>query len=176
MASDRSIVGGLVYFRELVCGLPNESAPAFLFGNVGEFIASRIFDVKLEHSATAKGIDGRFASGALAGKTVNIKWYAKHEGLLDIRPDALPDYYLVLAGPRTAAASSRGSVRPWLIDAVYVFRAAVLLQSLKQRGVKIGVATSVIRKLWDQAEVYPTPTNRQLVLTNEQREMLALFG
>ena len=79
-----------------------------LLGHVGEFIASRVFDIKLEHSAAAKGIDGRFTSGPLAGQTVNVKWCAKREGLLDIRPDALPDYYLVLAGPKAAPVSSRG--------------------------------------------------------------------
>lgn len=147
-----------------------------LIGHVGEFIASRIFGVELEHSATAKGIDGRFASGALAGKTVNIKWFAKQEDILDIRADGLPDYYLVLAGPRTAQVSSRGAVRPWLIESVYLFEARRLVARIKERGVKIGIATSVIRALWDQAEVYQAQTNRQLVLTNEQRQMLALFG
>jgi len=43
------------------------------------------------------------------------------------------------------------------------------------RGVKIGVATSVRRSLWDKAEVYPAQQNRELVLTEEQRDMLALF-
>jgi hypothetical protein len=112
----------------------------------------------------------------LAGKTVSIKWYAKQEGILDIRPDALPDYYLVLAGPETAPASSRGSVRPWLIESVYLFQAAALVQSLKQRRVKMGVATSVASPMWADAEVYPEQHKRVLVLTEEQRHMLSLFG
>jgi len=47
--------------------------PATL-GHTGEYIASKIFDIELEESASAKGIDGHFRSGSLAGKTVNIKW------------------------------------------------------------------------------------------------------
>jgi hypothetical protein len=42
---------------------------------------------------------------------VNIKWYLKREGLLDTSESVRLDYYLVLAGPRSAAASSRGSTR-----------------------------------------------------------------
>ncbi len=147
-----------------------------LIGHVGEVIASRVFDIKLQHSAAAKGIDGRFTSGPLAGQTVNIKWYAKHEGILDIRPDALPDWYVILAGPRTAPTSSRGSVRPWLIESVYLFEAAALVQSLKQRGVKIGVAASVAKPLWVSAEVYPEQRSQALVLTDEQKEQLRIFG
>jgi len=61
-------------------------------GHVGEYIASNIFGIKLEESAAQKGIDGRFMAGPLAGRTVNIKWYGKMEGLLDITPNHLPDY------------------------------------------------------------------------------------
>ncbi len=147
-----------------------------LIGHVGEFIASRVFDIRLERSAVAKGIDGRFLSGPLAGKTVNVKWYAKHERLLDIRLDALPDYYLVLAGPRTPAASSRGTTRPWLIESVFLFDAQELVAKLRERGVKIGVATSVVRAFWDEAELYPTQRDRELILTAEQQEKLSLFG
>ena len=43
------------------------------------------------------------------------------------------------------------------------------------RGVKIGVATSVRQYLWDEAEVYPTPKNARLMLSEEQREFLAHF-
>ena len=35
-----------------------------------------------------KAIDGRFRSGPLAGKTVNIKIYGKREGLLEFRSHA----------------------------------------------------------------------------------------
>lgn len=35
-------------------------------GHLGEWIASPVFDIALEESATAEGIDGRFCSGTCA--------------------------------------------------------------------------------------------------------------
>lgn len=147
-----------------------------LIGHVGEYIAAEIFGIELEGSAARKAIDGRFASDPLSGATVNIKWYAKQEGLLDLTPESLPDYYLVLAGPRQPAASSRGTHRPWLIRTVFLFEANDLIQELGMRGVKVGIATSVAKEFWAEAEIYPTQANRQLVLSDEQRALLALFG
>ncbi len=147
-----------------------------LIGHVGEFIASRVFGIELEESASAKGIDGHFQGGPLAGMSVNVKWSTKHDGLLNVNPEALPDYYLVLAGPRTPAVSSRGSVRPWVIESVFLFDASSLVARLRQRGVKVGVATSVVRALWDEAEVDPVSRNPALTLADAQREALALFA
>jgi len=76
--------------------------------HVGEYIASKVFGIALEHSAANKGNDGRFISGPLDGKTVNIKWYGKAEGMLDMNASSLPYHHLVLRGPRANAASSRG--------------------------------------------------------------------
>lgn len=85
-------------------------------GHVREFIASVLFDIELNHSATKKGSDGFFRNGTLVGKSVNIKFYGKLEGFLDINTTSEPpDYYLVLAGPRVAASTSRNTERPWLI-------------------------------------------------------------
>jgi hypothetical protein len=39
-------------------------------------------------------------------------------------------------------------VRPWFIDAVYLFDAHRLRDELDQRGVKIGVATSIRNAQW----------------------------
>ena len=64
-------------------------------GHLGEFIAAKIFDIKLADSATNKGIDGHFKNGPLAGRTVNVKLYGKQEGLLDIM--------LLLFGERAAS-------------------------------------------------------------------------
>jgi len=144
-------------------------------GHVGEYIAASIFGIQLEHSAAQRGIDGRFRRGALDGKTVNIKWYAKMEGLLDITPKYLPDFYLVMAGPKFGAASSRGTSRPWRISSVYLFASQALMRILNARGVKIGTATSVPSYLWHEAEVYPTQQNNQLMLSSDQREQLELF-
>jgi hypothetical protein len=92
-------------------------------GHLGEWIASRVFDIELEPSAAATAIDGRFRSAPLAGRTVNVKWYLKREGLLDMSSSPVLDSYLVLTGPASAAASSRESTRPWSVDAVYLFDA-----------------------------------------------------
>jgi hypothetical protein len=144
-------------------------------GHVGEYIAAHVFGIALEHSATHKGSDGRFTCGPLAGRTVNVKWYAKMEGLLDLAVDAIPDYYLVLAGPKSAAVSSRGTTRPWVIASAFLFHVGELVDHLHTRGVKLGVATSVTRPIWDKAEIYPLAANPRLTLSDEQRSLLSLF-
>ena len=103
-----------------------------LRGHVGEWIARQIFGVKLEKSAAHEGIDGHFENPPLAGKTVNVKWYGKREGVLDIRPEAVPDYYLVMTGPQGGARSSRGESRPWVISEVFLFDASALLKQLTE--------------------------------------------
>jgi hypothetical protein len=82
-----------------------------LIGHIGEWIAAKIFNIQLEQSAVNKGFDGSFRSGPLINKTVNVKYYATHDRLLDIRSNALPDYFLVMAGPRPKTLSSRGESR-----------------------------------------------------------------
>jgi hypothetical protein len=42
-------------------------------GDIGEFIASRIFDIELATNAAQAGHDGHFRSSDLAGRTVNVK-------------------------------------------------------------------------------------------------------
>ncbi len=149
-----------------------------LIGHTGEYIAAKVFNIELEQNAAHKAIDGRFTDGFLDGKTVNIKWYAKQEGILDVSPKAPPpDFYLVMTGLEAAAASSRGMTRPWLISRVFLFDARELLRTLRSRGVNgIGTATSIRREYWEGAEIYPTPHNKQLILSDRQKEMLALFG
>ena len=145
-------------------------------GHVGEYIASAIFGIVLEHSAVAKGIDGHFASGSLAGRSVNIKWYGKLQWLLDITPAHPPDDYLVMTGPTTKELSSRGGHRPWLITQVFLFDAAGLIAAIGARGSQIGIATSVPQSFWNAAELYPTNRNTRLVLSPIQRAQLALFA
>ena len=146
-----------------------------IIGHVGEYIASRVFKVKLEQSASQKGIDGYFVDGALAGSSVNIKWYTKRNGLLDLNPNALADFYLVLTGPRSSASSSKGATLPWVIEEVFLFDSEQLIQNLKVRGVKVGVATSVVTDQWEAGQIYPRQYNKQLVLTKDQVEELFLF-
>ncbi|MDP3104550.1 MAG: hypothetical protein Q8M95_08070 [Candidatus Methanoperedens sp.] len=147
-----------------------------LIGHVGEYIASHIFSIELEKSANNKSIDGQFTEGSLSGKTVNIKWYGKQEGILDITPDNLPDFYLVLTGPKSAAVSSRGTTRPWTINSVFLFDANELVTKLKENKVKIGVATSVRSKKWEDAMVYPIQHNSKLALSDGQKGLLQLFS
>jgi hypothetical protein len=145
-------------------------------GHLGEWIAARVFDISLEESATAPGIDGRFRSGPLAGKSVNVKWYLKDESLLDIATSAAPDVYLVLTGPRAAAVSSKGSHRPWVIETVYLVDTTALMTELKNTGVRIGVATSVRAAFWQAAQIYPHPINTTLPLEPNQAAMLSRFA
>ena len=83
-------------------------------GHLGEWVASTVFGVELERSASAAAVDGRFVGGPLRGRSVNVKWYLKREGLLDMTESVELDHYLVLAGPaarlgRREAASDRGA-------------------------------------------------------------------
>jgi hypothetical protein len=144
-------------------------------GHAGEWIAARIFDIELEASASAAAIDGRFRSGPLAGKTMNVKWYLKREGLLDMTKAPQLDYYLVLAGPK-ATARDPNTLRPWLITSVHLFDSPRLLAEQAARSVKVGVASSVTEAQWTAAEIYPTPTNPVLQLTQSQRDQLARFS
>lgn len=137
------------------------------------WIASRIFDIELEESATAP-ISGRFRAYPLAGKTVKVKWYPKREGVLDMTESDTLDYYLVLTGPPSAASTSSGGSRPWHISDVYLFDAHRLLASQRTRGVKIGTASSVPNDLWTAARIYPDPTN-PLPLSREQIARIELF-
>lgn len=145
-------------------------------GHIGEFIASRVFGILLEESAITKGHDGRFSDGPLAGKTVNVKFYGKLEFILDVNSDGIPDYYLVLTGPRATSMTSRGGMRPLVIESAFLFESGPLLAALQDRGVKLGVATSVAKNRWEAAEVYPRPKSVDLVLSSEQRQALALFS
>ncbi|MCL4559892.1 MAG: hypothetical protein M1281_04650 [Chloroflexi bacterium] len=144
-------------------------------GHVGEFIASIIFDVQLMESASYKAIDGIFRSGLQGGKSVNIKWYGKQEGILDITPNALPDFYLIMTGPRSNQPTSRSGTRPWSIEFVYIFLTSDLVSKLTSRGSKIGIAASIPKSLWDQAEIYPNDCSPMLPLLSEQKHLLSLF-
>lgn len=144
-------------------------------GHVGEYIAAHIFNITLERSARKRARDGRFNVGTLAGHTVNVKWYGKEEGVLDLQARGAPDYYLALTGPAGSADSSRGATRPWVIVSAYLFDTRRLLEDLRARRVKIRTGSSIRRALWTAAEVYPEPQNTTLTLSKEQRDLLALF-
>ena len=143
-------------------------------GNLGEYIASKVFDIELLPSGVNPGYDGVFRSGRLAGKTVNVKLYSESTGLLDIASHPA-DYYLVLTGPRPVATGGVRSL-PRRIDAVYLFEMVALRDELVTRGVAIGVATSVRTIHWQQALIYPPHDGAVLSLSPQQLGLLALFA
>ena len=148
-------------------------------GHIGEFVAAAVFDIELNASASHRAIDGRFRSGPLAGRSVNIKFGTRRDGMMNLvaslDPSNHPDFYLVLTGPSIGAVSSRGLSAPWVIQQVYLFEAANLLSKLAVKGAKPGVGTSVRSALWAEAMTYPEAMNPMLEISGEQREALRLF-
>jgi len=50
-----------------------------------------------------------------------------------------------------------------------------LVNELRKRGVKIGIATSVAKPYWKEVEIYPRSINDKLELTKEQVRLIKLF-
>ena len=82
----------------------------------------------------------------------------------------------MLTGPTAPATHSRGAVRPWCITSVYLFDARQLLNELRGRGVKIGVASSVRAAEWEAAQIYPEQHNQVLTLPPAQVDLLWRFA
>lgn len=141
----------------------------FIIGHIGEFIASEIFDIELNASASTRGHDGYFRSGQLASKTVNIKYYSRKGYILDMCKNSAPDYYLVLMG-----SSNKREIAPWDIETVYLFNSEALTRNLEGR-VKIGVATSVKKEYWEAAMIYPNNTCGRINLTEDMLEKLKVL-
>src|SRR5215469_2467889 len=176
MNNDLQFLASLVKSRNTVDGkIANIIGRPTHLQEVGEYIASAIFGIALDDAASRKGSSGRFIHGPLAGHSVDIQWYIKRDGELNIKPDAPPDYYLVLAGPKSGVATMRSLANPWIIESVFLFDAHKLVEVLRERNVKIGAATSVIGVLWDRAEIYPRQVNNLLLLSGDQRSLLDLF-
>ncbi|SDP06292.1 hypothetical protein SAMN04515671_2844 [Nakamurella panacisegetis] len=95
--------------------------------------------------------------------------------ILDTVEPSCPDFYLVLAGPKSSASTSSGGIRPWCVDNVYLFGAKALAADRADRGQKAGVASSVRNELWSAAEIFPQRTGR-VVLTEAQRLILGQFS
>jgi len=146
-----------------------------LNGHIGEYIASKIFRIKLEASATSKGIDGFFIEGSLKGKSVNVKRYGKKENILDISTGTIADYYLVLTGDEGDLSGSKGRTRPLIISQVFLFNMRKLMPILRERGVRIGIATSVRKKDWNEAMIYPVQKSREIVIGDKSIKVLELF-
>jgi hypothetical protein len=173
VAQMASLVRNRNAIDERIAAITNRPVVA---GHLGEWLAAQIFEVQLESSAVAKAIDGRFTRAPLAGKTVNVKWYGKREGLLDMTDSDALDYYLVFTGPKSAATTSVRGTRPMRIDGCYLFDARGLLARQIARGAKAGVAASVLGAEWDVAEIYPTKRSSVLAVGPEEAALLRLFG
>ena len=149
-------------------------------GHFGEFVAAQIFDIRLNKGAAFPGFDGRFRSGELTGKSVNIKYKTKRDGLLNLKKEgeAGPDYYLVMTGPKKRAQPPLGGNRPWVIESVFLFEAEALVRELRNRNPKkkIGVAAGVPVDLWKKAMIYPNGGSPHLPVTEARRRRLALFS
>jgi hypothetical protein len=144
-------------------------------GHLGEWLAFRIFGLTPAVHAAVAGLDGTFSGGPFDGRTVNVKWYLKRDGLLDIT-DTAPDYYLVMTGPMAPAVTSKGTTRPWCIDEVFLFETERLMAELRDRGVAVGPATSLRAVQWAAAQVYPDANNPALALDERQQGLLRLFA
>jgi hypothetical protein len=104
---------------------------------------------------------------------MNPKWYLKREGLLDMSASPALDCHLVLTGPESAAASSRGSTLPWSVDAVCLIDAHQLDDHQTARG-ENWCCPSVLSAQCYAAEIYPRE-NFRFPLTAAQAQMLALL-
>ena len=94
---------------------------------------------------------------------------------MKINEGTLPQFFLVLTGPKAAAGRTAGKPQPWCIEEVYLFNAASLVNDLKTRGVKLGVAASIRSVLWNAARIYPEHPKSPWNLTELQKESLRLF-
>jgi hypothetical protein len=115
----------------------------------------------------------RLPTGRWAGKTVNIKTCGDVLGGIDIGTHPC-DCYLVLTGPpRTGSAGVRH--HRWRTTGVYLFETATLLAVLGERGVKIGIATSLRKADAEAAQVFPRRSESPLQLSADQIALLQLF-
>jgi uncharacterized protein YdcH (DUF465 family) len=152
-----------------IAGIIGHSSQA---NNIADYIASMIFRITRETNGKERGYTGRFTHGPLNRRTVDVQWRLKDDHQLSVRPDFIPDYYLVFAGP---ANQESDHSTPWQIASIYLFDGHNLLNALIERKVQLGSNASVTGPLWDRAEIYPRATNTLLVLGAEERQQLGLF-
>src|SRR5437588_5155010 len=113
--------------------------------SVGEYIASVIFGIALTRKIVVhKNSDGHFVRGPLAGQTVDVQWRTKHDGILHLKTDPLPDYYLVFVRSKDATAVHSLSI-PWVIESAHRSHSAEQLRSLRERVVHLWTRTTITR-------------------------------
>jgi len=146
-------------------------------GYVGNYIAAVIFGLTLHPPGSESRIgDGYFTAGLLAGQSVEVRWHSREGYRLDVDLAALPDYYLVFNGPPVSTSEVQRSHQQWAIGRVRLFQTSALLDMLPQPTHKAKVSVSAGKAQWDNAELYPTPHNTLLALTDVQRAQLNLFA
>jgi len=66
-------------------------------GHIGEYLAAAIFGIDLNAGANTKALDGYFRDSPLAGKSVNIKYGTRRDGMLNLAHSTdsadHPDYF-----------------------------------------------------------------------------------
>ena len=80
-------------------------------GHLGGGLPRRSLTSNSEHQLLRQALMAVSRSGPLSGRTVNIKWSLKREGLLDMTESVALDYYLVLTGPPSPYRRQMGAVR-----------------------------------------------------------------
>ena len=171
--------------RRSIAALIEESTS---IGELGEAIAFSIFDMEPARRGQP-GHDGHFRSGPLATKAINVKTYNSFNWTIDFDPLARHpvDYYLVLAGlPQSSTKASPGSYQKlFAIERVFLLSHQVVLEgvaaSYEARGARFVADNnpySLRQEYWLPTEIWPALNNPcpPLVLTIQQRELLALFS
>jgi hypothetical protein len=62
------------------------------------------------------------------------------------------------------------------IEHVYLFDGEALAADIIRRDTRFGVAASIPGSQWERAEIFPNAENRDLPVTRQQRDLLALFS
>jgi hypothetical protein len=145
-------------------------------GHLAAWLANELFDVDLEPVGSADTLDGRFTSGALATRTVNIQWIGERNGYFDTTSSDQPDFRLVFTGPKALALTREGVVRAMRIDGCYLFDDRLLRAQQLARGASVGAPSSVPAAEWEAAEIFPRPNNPLLRVDPEAVRLLDLFG
>lgn len=144
-------------------------------GHISEWIASKLFPIKLNYNGREKGYDGIFMDGTLEGKKVNVKYYSANQHIIDLNPNVGEDIFLlILTGPYSSVSSSKDQKRPFCISNIYLFNERNLCNSLQGGNVKVGVGSSVRREYWEANEIYPE--DKLGYDLGMKRELLSLFS
>jgi hypothetical protein len=148
-------------------------------GHIAEYLMGVILDVELNDVPNAKATDGVFSGGALAGKSVNVKYRAAQSKLLNLEefldPSLHAHFYLSVQGPKSASKTSAGRELPFVVSSIYLFESSALIPQIAKPG-KADLGRFVPTALWQAAMIFPQQVNQALILSDEQRAALALFA